>query len=765
MAKTGYKIITYIDVNPQSPTFSTTREERVVDSECNAEGSSWEVVSSYCEVDGNGAHTGYYVTTEMDTNLESPTYGQTSDSRSYSPSQCPLPSTDPQWAINEEDSYCETVTFPSGLDGNTGRYIVSMTDENRNSSTYEQTIESAFTESAWTEDFIEAYGEFPCESADTTPKLEILSESCQLVVQDDGTVATNGYKDILGIDRNPYSWTYLSAVTQTVEDQEKCPTAKVYVFKLDDYGTYRHESIEYNKNQILYDLTSTFNGENIGYTIAKDCSWILALPHTNFLTLSFEKNTSEEVRNCEVLLTQNGSGKKITIDVTQEHMAEVDVYAYADKYMLDGTSAATFTIHYYAMADSSKITDGVVLESIPLEADEEAFPYTVASSGTDNIGNYISYNVDANNVNRVKTAKFKATYNGKYSNLVVIKQSGREMVILPDFDYLTFTFNWNEADGKDLDSATFVEGTNYIISGNNRTAALDDCPVGYGCKGSDRSFSANTRQYLEYGGDNRNSGDECALVNWKTICNHDFISEGITTLYCNLYANWYEEKTNGNCSVTFKTYKGEGMQHGGMVDGQWNEYVFVPSGNTELVSTQTISGSCYAFSSNNSRQRYYSPTADEKGYYSYIAEFVYDIQTKTAFMSNKMLPITGRELKKYGVVDDVLITGNGSDTLGIATMSYDAAARTVTINNIKDFHVVATTPNESITEQATAYTMSLSFDPSGTEWATATFENNTLVVNMDENDSGRFRTAEVSIVGKTLLSDVEYRFRLRQNLY
>ena len=106
MAKTGYKIITYIDVNPKSPTFNTTKEERELDSKCNAATSSFEVVSSYCEVDDNGANTGFYITTEMDTNMDSPTYGKIIENKEYNVVQCQLASTEPQWAVNEEKSYC-----------------------------------------------------------------------------------------------------------------------------------------------------------------------------------------------------------------------------------------------------------------------------------------------------------------------------------------------------------------------------------------------------------------------------------------------------------------------------------------------------------------------------------------------------------------------------------------------------------------------------------------------------------------------------------
>lgn len=94
MAYSGYKIYQYIDVNPKSPTFNTIREEKILESECSSEGSNWQEISSYCELDADGFNTGYRVFVEMDVNVDSPTYGQTRERREYNLLQCPKEGTE-----------------------------------------------------------------------------------------------------------------------------------------------------------------------------------------------------------------------------------------------------------------------------------------------------------------------------------------------------------------------------------------------------------------------------------------------------------------------------------------------------------------------------------------------------------------------------------------------------------------------------------------------------------------------------------------------
>ena len=294
MAKTGYKIITYIDVNPKSPTFNTTKEERELDSKCNAATSSFEVVSSYCEVDDNGANTGFYITTEMDTNLDSPTYGQIIENKEYNVVQCQLASTEPQWAVNEEKSYCEVQKFPSGFEGNTGRYIISMTDENRNSSTYGQTKESALTESDWTDEMKEAIGDFPCKAVDTEPQIEAISQSCVLV-ECSGQTTTNGYKTVYGIDKNPYSMTYLNSISGTVVDNENCPNncggspvEPTYVFTLSDGSTSATKNVGNSAQTLTFNVVSTNDGMPQGWVISSGS----ATKTSNGISVSLSENTS-----------------------------------------------------------------------------------------------------------------------------------------------------------------------------------------------------------------------------------------------------------------------------------------------------------------------------------------------------------------------------------------------------------------------------------------------------------------------------------------
>lgn len=229
MALTGYRIDEYMDVNPQSSTFQQTKTERVKDSDCEVNSApDWQVTDSYCETDDEGNNTGWYVTTQTDINDLSPTYGETKESRVMNTTECPLPSKDPEWEYDLDDAYCEIKHYPkSGLDADSGKLIVLATDTNLNSPTYGQTKEISFTIEDWTDEAVEEYGEFPCHPMDETPQINPIMENCQLIEcpDDEGnvTMVTNGLKDIFGIDSNPYSDTYLESTSAVTEDNVKCP--------------------------------------------------------------------------------------------------------------------------------------------------------------------------------------------------------------------------------------------------------------------------------------------------------------------------------------------------------------------------------------------------------------------------------------------------------------------------------------------------------------------------------------------------------------
>lgn len=329
----------------------------------------------------------------------------------------------------------------------------------------------------------------------------------------------------------------------------------------------------------------------------------------------------------------------------------------------DGDTDSDLTkLSYWVSSDKGKmITSGVTIQNEPL--DEDMLPIVFDGSGSTAIvdnKNVKTVKVKENDVNKSRYYRFKSIYSTLESETIEIEQVGKDQTILPDFDFLTFTYSWEDDDGRDLDTATFIIGSKIAIGTDGKTLA--DYPVGFGCRGSDfidpdynsSGTSSNPElfsqvsQYIKGGGDNIASGKESALINWKEICNRDFITQGITKLYCELYANWYITRGNGNCRVSFQTYKTESGTGGMKLDR--NEagktlYTFSPTGDTTLKNTTNISGNVYASCLINETQRYSSPTGNESGYYSHVATLIYDVKTKNAVLYNKMTSASGRNLR------------------------------------------------------------------------------------------------------------------------
>lgn len=233
MEFTGYRINVYLDINPYSETFNTTKEEKVSDENCTEAVDEWEIVGKYCEI-VNGSYTCYLITQYQNINPYSSTYGEIRMDRVYSREDCPEDDPTPNWQIDGTfDPYCEQIWYePSHTQGNSGRLICRLRDENTHSPTYGQTIESALTESDWTDLLQSLYGDFPCDAPNTDPIIEEVSFYCELEevserIEISGTVEyitttqMTGYAIITGIDKNVYSPTFLQTVTVRELD-ERC---------------------------------------------------------------------------------------------------------------------------------------------------------------------------------------------------------------------------------------------------------------------------------------------------------------------------------------------------------------------------------------------------------------------------------------------------------------------------------------------------------------------------------------------------------------
>ena len=263
MALTGYEIITYIDVNPNSPTYNETYTARTYNSgDCRVDVSNWTVISQNCEVI-SGSITGYYVTIEQDTNPESDTYGQTRSTRVYNATTCPPPSTNADWQIDPTfNSYCETMYYePAHVLGNTGREIVRLVDMNMHSSTYGSSTLSAMTSSG-------------CSAPSTSPILEVTSSYCQI----DGSGHRTGYLIETGIDTNVYSPTYLQTATITEYDETSCPvTSSGECNSFHFIG--KSPNITYSGGNTI-ELANYFSGSTLGtlYVFDKP-SWVSGITY------------------------------------------------------------------------------------------------------------------------------------------------------------------------------------------------------------------------------------------------------------------------------------------------------------------------------------------------------------------------------------------------------------------------------------------------------------------------------------------------------
>ncbi len=307
MQNSGFEIITYIDVNPQSPTYGQTRTERVANpTDCATGSSSWSLVTSYCEMDSIGANSGYRIDLYEDIDPLSPTFAQTREDRTRDLTTCPLASTNPNWMIDDEyPSYCETKFYePSHTEGNTGLKVVQLIDENMLSPTYGHTQISAVTSS-------------DCVAPDTTPHLEDILENCQLCTAG-GTVQFNGIKEVVGIDKNVYSSTFLSTVTQEIEDVVKCPDGGVYNFSVSNASP----QVTYQNGSTLVTVTSNRSNpcrsRAVSWVASESCDWVDISTTSNALSMTYSTNPSYDSRTCSITLTQAESNNTTTVALIQD---------------------------------------------------------------------------------------------------------------------------------------------------------------------------------------------------------------------------------------------------------------------------------------------------------------------------------------------------------------------------------------------------------------------------------------------------------------
>lgn len=212
--RTGAAIVVEEDVNPNSGTYGQTRTRTIEnDSRCPAQtDADWVETSWTCE-QVNGFNTGNRLSVQTDQNPNSSTYNQTRTRIIADSENCPVDTT-ANWV---EISYvCEQV------DGHNSGYItVTELDNNPGSATYNTTRTRTYednvrcpysTEPDWVEE------SWSCETATTQPVWEETSRICEQDENDKNT----GNIIITETDINPYSETYNQTRTSTERDLAHC---------------------------------------------------------------------------------------------------------------------------------------------------------------------------------------------------------------------------------------------------------------------------------------------------------------------------------------------------------------------------------------------------------------------------------------------------------------------------------------------------------------------------------------------------------------
>lgn len=193
----------------------------------------------------------------------------------------------------------------------------------------------------------------------------------------------------------------------------------------------------------------------------------------------------------------------------------------------------------------------------------------------------------------------------KNEKSLTLNQLGVDMT--PPFDYIVLKYNWTDADGRDFDTATHVEGT--------KISNLDNKYVGYSFNPS--SISSKTGVYLQHGGDNILSGAECVMINMKEIMND---CGDIESFDVYVAGTWFGDRGEGNVTCEMTLYEG------GTMKGTEN-FIFTNVGGKE-VDKRSLKKNVFSRSSsiNSSDNR----IEYVKAIYTTVAKITYYVKSKTA---------------------------------------------------------------------------------------------------------------------------------------
>lgn len=205
---------------------------------------------------------------------------------------------------------------------------------------------------------------------------------------------------------------------------------------------------------------------------------------------------------------------------------------------------------YTCDVTSNKLVGGTA-ESVAFEVTDKSNNITKAEINGSSL--VLSFDANIALYNKLYTVELTQSESGKKLNLTLTHLS--KDVFLAD--YLTLKYTWKN--GTDLDTATVLRlpnvGKSDKISKSNA--------VGYSLS---QKVSYNNKDFLIYGGDNKKSGDEGALICFKelkdyidslddkeTWCKNNLGNDNDDNGYyvlVDVYSNWFEKYSNEDVGIT-----------------------------------------------------------------------------------------------------------------------------------------------------------------------------------------------------------------------
>ena len=374
---------------------------------------------------------------------------------------------------------------------------------------------------------------------------------------------------------------------------------------------------------------------DIGYDESESVNVTSVDYQTYYVDVEFGENLEEENRTIKITLSgKTASGKviKASASITQKgYDPEPTIWMNPDKWVVPyvGTEEER-TAHVYITVRNGRFSgytlsdQNIATAHLEEISDSEAILTLVFNAAVGTVGNRTLHVTGCG-------------INGSKTDCVEIEIEQTKNWSLSDVDYVIFTYEWGEDDGKDLDSFTFIDGLATGGSSSDWCHEYFEKGVGFGngkANGLERYVGDSYQNsILKFSGDNRKNGREHTVIDFKKL--NEIIENGIETgklspdgeIVIYLSGCWYTSRNSGNTIASFSAYKG-GYYEWELIDREQEKYAYVPRGEYTEVGSKTTESINIFSKHSNAVQNYMSAIET----YTTVAAFVYDYSNKTFYL-------------------------------------------------------------------------------------------------------------------------------------